>query len=288
MKRILLLGSGGMVGHMVYKYLISLNKYEIIHSALHPGVFGDEHILDIRRSDRVRTFLEDIRADIVINCIGILIKESLENIENAILVNSYFPNFLSRLGNQLNYKTIHISTDCVFSGKDGNYTEDSFCDGNTLYAKTKILGEVINNRDVTIRTSVVGPELKQKGTGLLHWFLHQSGEIDGYENVFWTGITTLELAKAIDGFIEQKITGLYNLSSKKKISKYLLLNLFKEVWNREKVIINRNSEYKSDKSLSNTRIDFDFKVNNYKKMLQQLHLWMNNNSILYKQYIKGN
>ncbi|MCK5101108.1 MAG: sugar nucleotide-binding protein, partial [Desulfobacteraceae bacterium] len=219
MKRILVLGSGGMLGHMIYKYLISLNKYRIFHSALHPGIFDDEHIVDIREPDKVKILLDDIKPDIVINCIGILIKESSENIENAILINSYFPNLLSRIGRKLNYKTIHISTDCVFSGGDGNYTENFFRDGDTLYARTKILGEVINDYDLTIRTSIIGPELGQKGTGLLHWFLNQNGEINGFENVFWTGVTTLELAKAIDEFIKQEISGLYNLSSEKKISK---------------------------------------------------------------------
>ena len=285
MKRILVLGSGGMAGHMIYQYLVSLNEHKIYHSALHSGVFDDEYIIDIREPDKVKILLDDVKPDIVINCIGLLIKESSENIEDAILINSYFPNLLSRLGRDLDFKMIHISTDCVFSGNDGNYAEDSFRDGNTLYARTKILGEVINDKDLTIRTSIIGPELKRNGTGLLHWFFKQNGEISGFENVFWAGVTTLEFAKAIDECIKQDINGLYNFSSDKKISKYDLLNLFKEVWNKKNIIINRCSDYKSDKSLCSNRVDFDFKVKDYKKMLQELHEWMQNYSAQYKQYI---
>jgi dTDP-4-dehydrorhamnose reductase len=279
------LGSGGMAGHMVYNYLVSLNKYTIHHSALHSVTFDDAHILDVRNSDKVKIFISDIKPDIVINCIGVLIKESSDNIENAILINSYFPNFLSRLGRELNFKMIHISTDCVFSGNNGNYDENSFRDGDTVYARTKIIGEIINNRDITIRTSVVGPEIKQKGTGLLHWFLNQDGEIDGFDNVFWTGVTTLELAKAIDECIKYDITGLYNLVPERKISKYELLNLFKYVWSKQNIIIHRDPDSKSDKSLCNTRVDFDFKVKDYKIMLQELYEWMHNYRVLYKQYI---
>ncbi|MCD4743900.1 MAG: hypothetical protein K8R67_15670, partial [Desulfobacteraceae bacterium] len=141
-------------------------------------------------------------------------------------------------------------------------------------------------RDITIRTSIIGPELKTKGAGLLHWFLNQNDEINGFENVLWTGVTTLELAKAIDECIKQNISGLYNLSSENKISKYELLDLFKEVWDKNNIIINRFPDYKSDKSLCNTRVDFDFKVKDYKTMLQELHEWMQNNSILYKQYLE--
>ena len=103
--------------------------------------------------------------------------------------------------------------------------------------------------------------------------------------MLWTGVTTLELAKAIDECIKQNISGLYNLSSENKISKYELLNLIKEVWNKNNIMINRCSDYKSDKSLCNTRVDFDFKVNDYKKMLQELCEWMQSYSVLYKQYI---
>jgi len=288
MKKILVFGSGGMLGHMVYKYFISLNKYEIFHTGFSSAVFDNTHIIDIRRSDKVKKFLNEIKPDIVINCIGLLIKDSSDNIEDAILVNSYFPNLLSRLGSELNFKLIHISTDCVFSGNRGNYNENSFRDGNTIYARTKILGEVINDKDLNIRTSVIGPELKPNGTGLLHWFLNQQKEVNGFENVFWTGVTTLELAKAINAFIDQDIRGLYNFSSGAKISKFDLLNLIKEVWNKNKIFINRDSDHKSDMTLCNNRVDFDFKINNYRNMLKELYLWMNNNRDLYTQYMENN
>lgn len=286
MNKILVLGSGGMAGHVICQYFASLDKYEMYNSALHPGIFSDSYILDAGKPEKVEALLDKIKPDIVINCIGLLTQESSDNIEDAIIINSYLPNFLSRAGHKLNFKLIHISTDCVFSGDDGAYDENAVRDGDTIYARTKILGEVINNRDITIRTSIVGPELKNNGTGLLHWFLNQTGEINGFENVFWSGVTTLELAKVIDECIIQNISGLYNLAPEKKISKYDLLCLFKEIWNKKNITINKSSEYKSDKSLCNTRKDFDFKVKDYKNMLQELHAWMQNYSFLYKQYIE--
>lgn len=284
MKKVLVLGSGGMAGHVVNKYLISLGKYKVYNSAVRPGIFNNTYIMDVRESNKLKLYLNDLKPDIVINCIGILIEESSRNIEDAILINSYLPNFLSRIGKELSFKLIHISTDCVFSGKSGNYFENSFCDGDTTYARSKALGEIKNDRDLTIRTSIIGPELKKNGTGLLHWFLHQNGEINGFENAFWSGVTTLELAKAIEEFIIQDINGLYNLSPDKKISKYDLLNLFKKVWNKNSVTIKLYSDYKSDKSLCSNRKDFTFKVNDYKKMLQELQEWMQSNKNIYQQY----
>jgi len=107
-------------------------------------------------------------------------------------------------------KIIQISTDCVFSGKDGGYKEDSFRDGDTIYARTKALGEINNNKDLTIRTSIIGPDINEDGIGLFHWFMKQSGTIYGFRNAYWTGVTTIELAKGIEKFIEYNVTGIYH------------------------------------------------------------------------------
>ena len=124
-----------------------------------------------------------------------------------------------------------------FSGKEGSYTEDSFKNGIGFYAQSKALGEVINTKDLTFRTSIIGPELKQNGIGLFHWFMNQSGDVSGYKEAFWSGVTTIELAKAIDQAIDQKLTGLYHLVNNNKISKYDLLDYINTVFRNDKILI---------------------------------------------------
>ncbi len=278
LRKILVIGVAGMLGHVVYEYLKTLSKYFMLNPTSQENNSPDIFLLDVRDQCKVEMYLRKVKPDVVINCVGVLIDESARNIEKAIRVNSLFPHHLSRMGFDLNYKLIHISTDCVFSGKAGSYLEDSFQDGSTIYARTKSLGEIVNKKDLTIRTSIIGPELKATGTGLFHWFFHQSGEIEGYENVFWTGVTTLELAKAIDSFIKQDIKGLFHFVPKEKISKYDLLNLFKKIWKKNDITIKPNDKKKSDKSLLNSRNDFKYPMKDYRNMLVELHDWMERNT----------
>jgi dTDP-4-dehydrorhamnose reductase len=281
MRKVLIFGSTGMIGHVVYNYLASLNKYRLIGSTINNKISEETILLDIRNSEKIKDYLKILKPDYVINCAGLLIAESEGNVEDALLINSLFPNVLSRLGKKLNFKLIQMSTDCVFSGKKGNYTEESVPDGNNIYARTKMLGEINNKRDLTIRTSTIGPELKINGTGLLHWFLKQRGKINGFDNVFWTGVTTLELAKAIDEFIIQDISGLYHLVPKNKISKYELLKILSEVWGRDDIEVCPCSDYPLDKSLLNSRQDFNYPTIDYKEMIVELQDWVLSHQDLY-------
>ena len=153
-------------------------------------------------------------------------------------------------------KFIHLSTDCVFSGQKGSYTENSFKDGNTFYDKTKSLGEVINDKDLTFRMSIIGPDRKEQGIGLLNWFMKQKSKVKGYSKVYWTGVTTLTLAKAIDKAMQSKLTGLYHLVNNEKIAKYDLLKLFNAYLKSDKISIEAFENEIVDKSLINTRNDF--------------------------------
>jgi len=220
-KKIVILGSQGMAGHIMAEVLDETGKYEVFGVARQSGNFVDK-VLDVTDFTALENYLHDIKPDFVVNCIGALVSQSRDDVPSAILLNSYLPNFLSQLGNKLDYKLIHISTDCVFSGKDGQYTETSYRDGDDNYARTKALGEVINEKDLTIRTSIIGPEIKSNGTGLLDWFFKQQGTVNGYTQAFWSGVTTLELAKATVEFLRQETTGLYQLCPAEKISKFEL------------------------------------------------------------------
>ena len=271
-RKVVVLGCAGMASHIMTEYLRSTNEFDVIGVARKPCA-GATELLDVLDFPALEKALVSIQPDVLINCIGVLVNKSANDIGTAIQINSYLPHFLARLGKIINFKLIHISTDCVFSGKQGGYSEDAFRDGDDNYARTKALGEVINDRDLTIRTSIIGPELKRNGTGLLDWFLKQQTEIQGYSQAYWSGVTTLELAKATHAFIKRNISGLYHLCYRGKISKYNLLKLFSRVWNKP-VTITPSDGYVVDKSLICNRRDFDYSVPDYESMLLALRAWM--------------
>ncbi len=280
MKKILLLGASGMAGHMAYFFLKETNKYEIFNVVHRYKLTEDSIILDATNKNEVINIIKKIKPNIIINCIGILIKETKEHPDNAIFLNAYLPHLLKKLSDEIDAKLIHISTDCVFSGKKGNYKETDFRDADDIYGRSKALGEILNNKDVTIRTSIIGPELKVNGEGLFHWFMMQNGEVKGFRSAIWSGVTTLELAIALDKVIENNLSGLIHLTNGIAIDKYTLLNLLKDIWDKNNVSIIADDQYTVNKSLQKTD-KFDFKVPSYRKMLLQLHTWMKNHKKLY-------
>lgn len=281
-KKVLLLGATGMAGHVAYYYLNATGKYEITNVVFRNKLNDDSIVLDITNKLATEKLVREVKPDIILNCIGVLIKGSQLYPDNAIYINAYFPHLLERLAAEVNAKLIHISTDCVFSGMKGNYSETDIRDADDTYGKSKGLGEVINNRDLTIRTSIIGPELKENGEGLFHWFMCQSGEINGYLEAYWGGVTTLELAKAIDAAIDLDIVGLVHLTNGAKISKYDLLCLFKEIWAKDEVIVNPYQGKSVDKSLKVSE-KFKFEVSSFKEMLLEQSNWMKSYSNLYQE-----
>ena len=282
-KRILILGSAGMAGHVIYEYFSAQQSF-LVESTARSAVNDSTFTLDATSDSKIREVLDITTPDIVINCIGALVSQAEQDPESAVRLNSLLPHYLSKLGNTLGFRLIHISTDCVFSGKKGNYIECDFRDGDTTYARTKAIGELVNNRDITIRTSIVGPELKSNGTGLMDWFLKQRSSVTGFSGVFWSGVTTLELAKAIHYAIDKGVTGLVHLCPNEKISKADLIRIFSKTWRRS-IAINDDDSYVSDKSLVNTRNDWTFATADYEKMVVELKEWMERFPERYSHYI---
>lgn len=279
-KKLLLLGATGMAGHVAYYYLNATGKYEITNVVFRNKLTDDSILLDITDKLAIEQLIIEKKPDIILNCIGVLIKGSQLFPDNAILINAYFPHLLERLAAEINAKLIHISTDCVFSGLKGNYSENDIRDADDTYGKSKGLGEVINNKDLTIRTSIIGPELKENGEGLFHWFMNQKGQINGYTGAYWGGVTTLELVKAIDSAIDQNIVGLVHLTNGEKISKYDLISLFKEIWKRDDIIVMPYEGKSVDKSLLKSTI-FKYTVPTYETMVKQQYEWMYEQRQLY-------
>lgn len=284
MRKVLIIGSKGMAGHVIYKYLKENTDFTIVDIARGTENHVPTHQIDVTDFDALTNVLKNEKPDYVINCIGILNKDAEDNPEKSILLNSYFPHFLAKIGKSINFKLIHISTDCVFDGKKGGYTEASIKDGRGFYAETKALGEVTYANNLTIRTSIIGPELKKDGIGLFHWFMQQDGKIKGYTNAYWTGITTVELAKVIVEAIKEGISGLHHVVNSEKINKYDLVNLFKEIFDKSNIDVEPFDTYKVDKSLIKTDNSFNYTVPSYAQMLQEMKAWIEKYHSFYKFY----
>lgn len=272
-----------MAGHIAYYYLQDTGRYEVVNAVYRTKLTEDSIVVDVTDKDAVTSLVRETRPDLIINCIGVLIKGSKDHPDNAVFINAYFPHLLKKLADEVGAKLIHISTDCVFSGKKGNYNESDFRDADDIYGRSKALGEIINDKDLTIRTSIIGPELKTNGEGLFHWFMHQTGKVNGFKTAIWGGVTTLELAKAIDAAIVQQKTGLIQLSNGKGITKYDLLNLFKNIWHRDDIEILPFDGNGVDKSIAKSE-KFFYEVPGYEAMLLKQYEWMRNHSNLYSQY----
>lgn len=281
--KFLVLGASGMAGHTIAIYLKE-QGYNVIGFVRHevpfiPCVTGDA--MDI---GFLRELIYHGGFDSVINCIGILNQPAEQHKDQAVFVNSYLPHFLADVTSGTNTQIIHMSTDCVFSGKIGNYMESSLRDGVTFYDRTKALGELEDDKNITLRNSIVGPDIDPEGIGLLNWFMKQNGEIKGYTGAMWTGMTTLQLAKIMEKTAEQRVHGLYNMVPNHNISKYELLKLFNHYIRHDAVQISPYDGFTADKTLVRTRFDFAEIVPDYAIMVREMADWMRAHSYLYPHY----
>lgn len=276
-KKILVIGSKGMAGHMMVDYLTEDPFFDVYHIARNIGDSEKSWDLDVSDTARLGTIIADQSFDYIINCIGILNRDAEEHPSKAIWFNSYFPHFLADFTRDSATRIIHISTDCVFSGARGAYTEDDVRDGVGYYARSKALGELENQKDLTLRTSIIGPELNKDGIGLFHWFMTRpvAEAVKGYTAAWWSGITTLELAKVVAFMIRDgKLSGLLQVAPRQRIDKFTLLNLFNDIFRQGQMSVTPDGAYKVDKSLKSIRTDFNYTVPDYTRMLLELKEWM--------------
>jgi dTDP-4-dehydrorhamnose reductase len=260
--RVTVVGSRGMAGHIIVKYLEQQG---------HTVTAVDRTVLDIEH-DNVDQFFETLDADFVVNSIGLLVKDCIDRPDRAIAINSWWPQYCAYKLKDTDTRLIHLSTDCVFDGRRGNYFEEDEHTETNAYGRSKSFGEVNNNKDITFRMSIIGPELKH-GTGLLNWVLtNNANELPGWDNAWWNGITTLQLAKCIDQYINSPvISGVYHLvNNDVQINKYDLLCKINEVYGLGKNIIRTQGPKTINKILVDTRGKIDFAIPDYHTQLQQL------------------
>jgi len=284
LQKVLILGSTGLIGHQIYYHLKSNTKYEICNIAYRKKLEKDTVLVDARNEKHLKEEIKKCNPDVIINCIGLLINSSNNDPKSAIYLNAYMPHLLEVFADKIGAKLIHISTDCVFSGsKKTPYIETDFKDGMGIYSKTKGLGEIINDKHLTLRTSVVGPELKKNGEELFHWFMSQTHEINGFTKSIWSGVTTLELAKAVQWSIENNTTGLYHVTNNSTITKYELLTLFKK-YTKKTININKIEGKNNDKSFIDTRMLINYQIPSYEKMISEMINLITKKDKLYSQY----
>ncbi len=239
-----MLGGAGMVGHKAWQ--VFRQRFDDVYGTTrkgcsryegHPAFAGIERErwiegLDLMEPERVLPVLDKIRPDVIFNCVGLTFRRvDSPNAEAHIRVNALLPHVLNRWCEANGKRFISLSTDCVFTGKTGGYTEESVTDAKDAYGRSKALGEVESDRALILRTSVVGREAENQ-TELLEWLLAQEGKtVKGYRKAIYTGLPTTYLAGLVADLIEKfpKLSGLYQVSSA-PISKYDLLLRFRDAF----------------------------------------------------------
>lgn len=282
-QRYLLLGCNGMAGHTIGLYLQS-QGHEVLGVARSASPVLRSVVADVRDADALRALLRAAPYDAVVNCVGILNAQAEAQKSAACFVNATLPHLLAEMTAGSGTQVVHLSTDCVFSGKRGGYREDDFRDGETFYDRSKALGELEDGVNVTLRTSIVGPDLNAAGIGLLNWFMRQGDRANGYTRAIWTGQTTLQLGKTIEYAVRRRIGGLYNIVPDTAISKFDLLALFNRHLRGGAVTLTPVDDVVIDKSLLRTRRTLDCDVPPYEVMVTELAAWMRRHRALYPHY----
>lgn len=278
-----ILGCNGMAGHIIALYLKE-QGHHVVGFARSKSDFVETVIGDAFDTDLIAKSLQEESYDVVINCIGMLNQFAENDKAAAAFLNGYLPHFLAKVIKGTQTQLIHMSTDCVFSGKTGPYTENSLPDGATFYDRSKALGEVIDDKNLTLRNSIVGPDIKASGIGLLNWFMQQEGEVNGYTGAMWTGQTTLQLAKTMEAAAKAKVSGLINAVPATNISKYELLKLFNHYLRNDEIKVNPVEGLVADKTLIRTNNSFDYQIPDYETMIREMAEWMRNHKELYPHY----
>lgn len=242
--RIIILGGSGLIGHKLWQLLPS--RFDEVYTTLRRpkqefakfGLYNSSKVIgnvDILDFDKLEGILQAVDPDVIINCIGITKrKELIQDPFHAISVNSLYPHKLAQWVRRHQRRMIHFSTDCVFNGAEGNYTEDSLTTAEDTYGRTKALGEVRYPNTLTIRSSFIGRELEGK-TELLEWFLAQRGpKVRGFTQAYYSGVSTIFMTRVVGDIIQNhpELSGLYQLATPEPIAKYDLLTIANRAFNK--------------------------------------------------------
>jgi len=262
-KKILILGAAGMSGSALIRYFSSDVNFTVYGSVKTSNLVRQLEArapnaqiissINVENQDCLTRLFDSVKPDFVVNCVGIVKQLPQSNDPLAVLpINSLLPHRLARLCEIVGARLVHLSSDCVFSGKKGSYLESGVPDATDLYGRSKLLGEVDYPHAITLRTSLIGHEL-QGARGLVNWFLTQEGSVRGFTKAIFSGLPTVEIARVIEEHVlpHPELHGVYHLSAD-PISKYDLLSTVKDVYGKQIEIIPDDS-LAIDRSLDSTR-----------------------------------
>lgn len=281
--RVLVLGVTGMLGHAVFKVLNASSTLEVWGTLRSPSGLryfdeGQQARLlagvDVLDQDALTAALAHVRPSIVINCVGLIKQLADANDPLAALpINALLPHRLAKLCALGGARLVHISTDCVFSGRKGMYLESDLSDAEDLYGKSKYIGELHDLRHaITLRTSIIGHELGSK-YALVDWFLSQQGSVKGYRKAIFSGLPTVELARVIRDHVipAPELHGLYHVSVD-PIDKCSLLSLVAEVYGKNIEIV-PDDQVAIDRSLDSSRFrrDVGYTPPAWRALIEQMH-----------------
>tara|TARA_B100000989_G_C19515946_1_gene461651 strand:- start:1430 stop:2311 length:882 start_codon:yes stop_codon:yes gene_type:complete len=279
--RILILGGSGMLGHTFFKVWKANSEVKVtlrkrLEDYEHNQIFGiGEYFegIDLRRLDTLRDVIISYKPDCIVNCSGVTKQICNEfNQEDVFTLNALLPHKLAGLCDNFGTRLIQLSTDCIYSGKKGNYNESDISDAEDLYGKSKYQGELNKTNSLTLRKSSIGLELGNKH-GLVEWFLNQKGSILGFDKAIYSGFSSIHLAGLIESIIfdSPDLQGIYNIASK-PISKYYLLSSLQERIDNFELDIIRDDKIKIDRSLNPSKFleQTNLKFPSWEKMLDDL------------------
>ncbi|CNH66580.1 dTDP-4-dehydrorhamnose reductase [Yersinia massiliensis] len=281
-KKILIIGANGMLGGSLFRYFTDSTMYSVIgtvRSNEAKEFFEAKQYtnivsgIDVSNKISLRAIIMDLQPDYIFNCVGII--KQLDSSKNHILsinINSLLPHELAAMASEVKAKLIHFSTDCVFSGKKGGYSENDIPDATDIYGRSKLLGEVDYNGHLTLRTSIIGHEYDSNHS-LVDWFLSQDGTVNGFSHAIFSGLPTVYLAEVLDKFIlpKKNLSGLYHLSVE-PIDKYTLLTIINNIYERKNTIV-ENKEFTIDRSLNSSCLSgvIGFKPESWFDLIKKMH-----------------
>ena len=281
--KVLVLGVTGMLGSTVFKMFFSSQDHQVwgtLRSKNNMRYFNDVmrqkllYNVDVLDNDSLVAVMAEVKPDIVINCVGLIKQFSDANDPLLSLpLNAMFPHRLAKLCSLISARLIHISTDCVFNGNKGMYTENDISDAEDLYGKSKYIGELHDfSNAITLRTSIIGHELNSH-TSLVDWFLSQTGQVKGYKKAIFSGLPTGELARVIKDYVipSTNLQGLYHVSVD-PIDKFTLLNIIADRYGKE-IDIEADELVQIDRSLDSSKFQQEtgYKPPQWHQLIEQMH-----------------
>lgn len=279
---VLLIGSQGMVGSVISAYF---REHGHNVSNYDDSPTNDIHYIagSIHDTEKLTKLISEHEYDTVINCTAVINQDAENDKADAAYTNAYFPHFLEKITKSTPTVVVHRSTDCIFSGKRGKYGITDIPDATSFYARTKAVGELVNEKDITIRTSLIGPECDINGTGLFNWFMSQHGKINGFANAIWTGLTTIEFARVIEQLLLTRAHGLFQCVPANAISKYKLLCLFDKYFPGDRTVVRIENDL-VDKSLIQSVGETNIQIPGYEEMISEMAIWIKAHGNTYKNY----